>query len=307
MDPMFKVLVIDADSNFASALGRAIVKEGHEARIVGDAKYGIVRARAFDPDLVFIDTNVPGVRGTELIEELKTMVSGRVVVCAESDDENAVKAAIAAGASDYVLKSSGIDAIIERTCKSDGTGDAGGSGKDEDQDNGDGENDGEPNSSVPVKKQARGLRAPTKEGKRPFCVVVAHSDDEKRAFISEIVERLNSSVRVIEVKTSIDAITACAENRTVLLVIDWEMPEIPTRQVMKSVHDSKHGSTISMFVTYKGHSPEKQRVAMFAGALAFAGEPWDDGSLEGQLKHTLDVIRMRRRKAKLKALQAKAA
>ena len=62
-----------------------------------------------------------------------------------------------------------------------------------------------------------------------------------------------------------------------------------------------------MFVTYKGHSPEKQRLAMYAGALAFAGEPWADGSLEGQLKQAFDVIRKRRRRARINALQAKAA
>ena len=117
---------------------------------------------------------------------------------------------------------------------------------------------------------------------------------------------MTRTIRVIGVSKSMDAITACAENRTVLLVIDWDMPDIPAKQVMRTVHDSKHGKTISMFVTYKGHSPEKQRVAMFAGAQGFAGEPWDDGSLEGQLKQTLDLIRKRRRKAKMKALQAKA-
>ena len=298
---MLKVLVIDADSNFASDLGRAIVKEGHEARIVGDAKYGIVRARAFEPDLVFLDTNIPGVIGTQLIEELKPLVPGRIVVCTDSEDPDNVKAAIAAGASDYVLKSSGIDSIITRTCPSD---DAGGLGDAEDS--GEDDNDDGSASSSSKDTRTRTLRAPLKDGKRPFCVIVAHVDDEKRSFIAEIVERLNRAVHVIEVKSSMDAITACAENRTVMLVIDWDMPDIAARQVMRSVQESKHGKTVSMFVTYKGHSPEKQRVAMFAGALAFAGEPWDDGSLEGQLKHAMDVIRQRRRKAKMKALQTKA-
>ncbi len=292
---MLKVLVIDANSNFASDLGRAIVKEGHEARIVGDAKYGIVRARAFEPDVVLIDTNIPGVIGTQLIEELKPLVPGRIVVCTDSEDPDNVKAAIAAGASDYVLKSSGIDSIITRTCPSDDAEDSG----EDDNDDGSG-------SSSSKDTPTRTLRAPLKEGKRPFCVIVAHADDEKRSFIAEIVERLNRAVHVIEVKSSMDAITACAQNRTVMLVIDWDMPDIAARQVMRSVKESKHGKTVSMFVTYKGHSPEKQRVAMFAGALAFAGEPWDDGSLEGQLKHAMDVIRQRRRKAKKKALQAKA-
>ncbi len=303
-DPMLKVLVIDADTGFASLLGRELVKLGHEARIVGDAKYGIVRAKAFQPDLVLVANNVPGVVGAELIEELKTLVSGRIVVCAGDHGTLGVKEAITAGATDYVLKSSGIEAIIARTCKSDASDNPGeghdAAGSDESDD------DAAPEPTGVKRTPSAMLRAPLQDGKRPFCVIVAHVDGEKRAFITEILERLNRAIRVVEVKSSMDAITACAENRTVMLVIDWEMPDLSARQVMSSVKKSPHGKTISMFVTYKGHSPEKQRVAMFAGALAFAGEPWDDGSLEGQLKQTLDLIRKRRRRAKMKALQSKA-
>ncbi len=306
---MLKVLVIDADSNFASQLGRAILKEGHETRIVGDARYGIVRAKTFEPDLVLIDTNIPGAVGTELIAELKSLVPGRIVVCTDSDNPDDVKNAIGAGASDYVLKSSGIDAIISRACPANNSTDSEDGAKVEDAEKSDeGEDDqyAETKSSGSTGPRVQTLRAPLKEGKRPFCVVVAHTDGEKRSFIAEIVERLNRSIHVIEVSSSMDAITACAENRTVMLVIDWEMPDISARQVMRTVHSSKHGKTISMFVTYKGKSPEKQRVAMFAGALAFAGEPWDDGSIEAQLKQVLDNIRKRRRKAKIRALKAKA-
>ena len=423
---MLKVLVIDADSNFASVLGREIVKEGHEARIVGDAKYGIVRARAFEPDLVLMDTNIPGVVGTRLIEDLKSFVPGRIVICTDSNDPADVKAAIAAGASDYVLKNSGVEAIISRTCKSDDAGDAGDDAGDSD---GGGQEEGSGSSSqktgpmqmlrAPIKEGKRPfcvvvahtdpdkrsfiteivdrlnrliedlksfvpgrivictdsndpadvkaaiaagasdyvlknsgveaiisrtcksddagdagddagdsdgggqeegsgsssqktgpmqmLRAPIKEGKRPFCVVVAHTDPDKRSFITEIVERLNRAVRVIEVSSSMDAITTCAANRTVMLIIDWEMPDIAARQVMRTVHGSKHGKTVAMFVTYKGHSPEKQRVAMYAGAMAFVGEPWDNGSLEAQLKQAFNVIRKRRRTAMIKAQQTKVA
>ncbi len=293
---MLKVLVIDADSDFASRLGKAILDEGHEARIVGDAKYGIARARTLEPDLVLVDTNLPGVTGTQLIEELKPFVPGRIVVCTDSDDPEYVKATIAAGASDFVLKISGIDSIISRTCPSD-----------DDEESGEDVGDGESGSPGSKKGRTRTLRAPLKEGKRPFCVVVAHADNEKRSFITEIVERLNRAIHVIEVSSSTEAIAACAQNRTVMLVIDWEMPDIPARIAMRSIQEAKNGKAIAMFVTYKGHSPEKQRLAMYARALAFAGEPWADGSLEGQLKQAFDVIRKRRRRAKINALQAKAA
>ena len=89
-----------------------------------------------------------------------------------------------------------------------------------------------------------------------------------------------------------------------MLVMDWEIGNVPAKQAIKNISEDKNGKSIAVFITYKSHSPEKQRVAMFGGAIAFAGEPWDDGSLEGALKHALDVIRKRRRKARMVALQA---
>ncbi|MCZ6538560.1 MAG: response regulator [Chloroflexi bacterium] len=293
---MLKILVIDADSTFASLLGKAMVSEGHETRIASDAKYGLMRAKALEPDLVLVDTNLPGITGTQLIKELKPLVPGRIVVCAESNALEDVKAAIAAGASDYVLKSSGVDSIVLRVCPPD------------DSEMSDDETSGE-TSEVPASTNppSRLARAPVKDGKRPFCVVVAHQDSEKRAFITEIVERLNRALHVIEVSSSAAAIAACAENRTVMLVIDWDMSDPPARTALRTVREAEHGNTIATFVTNKSHSPEKQHRALYEGALAFACEPWDDGSLEGQLKQALDLIRKRRRKAVIKAREAKSA
>ncbi len=305
MEQMLKVLVIDSDSDFASLLGRALLNAGHETRIVGDAKYGIVRAKAFEADLVMISATVPGVTTPQLIEELKPHVPGRIVVCGDSDDPEASQTAVSAGASDYVLRSSGIEAILERVIAKDSESES----ADSDSESGAGDEEETPaeTDSPKPKPAITSLRAPLKDGKRPFVVVIAHADEEKRAFQKEIVERLNTALHVIEVATSEQAIAACAGNRTVMLMIDWGISNIPTRQAMKTIREAKNGKAIALFVTYKSRSPEKQRLAMFGGAMEFAGEPWDDGSLEGQIKHALDVIRKRRRRAKIKAFKAKQA
>ena len=77
---MLKVLVIDADSDFASLVGRALLNAGHETRIVGDAKYGIVRAKAFEADLVLVSGELPGVAIADYVQELKPLVPGRIIV-----------------------------------------------------------------------------------------------------------------------------------------------------------------------------------------------------------------------------------
>ncbi|MBT5628029.1 MAG: response regulator [Chloroflexi bacterium] len=305
---MVKVLVIDADSDFASLVGRALLKDGHETRIVGDAKYGIVRAKAFEADLVLLSGELPGVATTDYIQELKPMVPGRIVVCGNSEDAGVITACVTAGASDYVVKESGPVKILARIMKdveapgAEATAEASSSSESEEDDDDDSM---KPADDGPAKKPVmKSLRAPVQDGKRPFVVVVANADEEKRAFQREIIERLNTSVHVIEVSTTKEAIQACEENRTIIVTLDWELADPPTKQAMKTIREGKNGKAIAQFITYKSRSPEKQRLAEFGGAMAFAGEPWDDGSLEGSMNHVLTVLKNRRRKARMIALKA---
>jgi len=307
---MLKVLVIDADSDFASLVGRSLLQAGHETRIVGDAKYGMVRAKAFEADLVLLSGDLPGVTTPEFIQELKPLVPGRIVVCGNSEDAGVITSAVTAGASDYVLKDSGPVKILARVLKdaeasasTDDSAEPTESAEESDEES-DENDDTMTETAAPKKVGMKSLRAPVRDGKRPFVVVVAHEDPEKRAFQTEIIERLNTSVHVMEVSTTADAIQACEENRTVMVTLDWQMTDPPTKQAMKTIKEAKNGKAIAQVVTYKSRSPEKQRLAEFGGAMAFAGEPWDDGSLEGSIRHTFDVVRARRRKAKIKAFRA---
>jgi DNA-binding NtrC family response regulator len=303
---MLKVLIIDADSNFASLVGRALVKAGHETRIVGDAKYEVVRAKAFEADLVMMSTAVPGVTTPQQIADLKPHVPGRIVVCGDSDNPEEIRAAITAGATDYILKSLTIVEIVDRALQLENKAESENEPAEESSGDEDSESDDYPDITPTAKAQDAQLRAPLRDGKRPIVIVIAHADDEKRAFQKEIIERISSTLHVIEVSTSEQAIAACAGNRTVMVVLDWEIKNVPAKQAIKKIQEAKNGRSIAIFVTYKSHPPEKQRVAMFGGAMAFAGELWDDGSLEGQFRHVLNVVRKRRRKARLAALKAKA-
>lgn len=298
---MSKVLIVDTDSDFASKLGRKFIGLNHETRVVGDAKYGIVRAKSFEPELIVASTNVPGVPPAELITQLKETGSAKIVSCGESETPEVIQQLVQAGTSDYVLKSGGVDAIVAR-CLGEAAESPTPAAESEESE--------EPSAEAADKPASNGgvtpLRAPVKEGKRPFVVVVAHSDDAKRETLRSTFEQASEALHVVAVSTSEDALKACSENRTVILSIDWEMPDKPAKAVIKELRALPGGKAVGVFITYKSHSPEKQRLAEFAGAMAFAGEPWDDGSLEAQVKHTIDVIRKRRRKAKIQALKAKA-
>ncbi|MBC7339857.1 MAG: response regulator [Firmicutes bacterium] len=85
-----------------SLLGRAGWQVEGTAREGGAA---LELARRYRPDLVVLDLVLPDMPGTELIRAIKAELPGcRVVVCSALVQSRWVKAAVEAGADDFVIK-----------------------------------------------------------------------------------------------------------------------------------------------------------------------------------------------------------
>ena len=66
-----RILVVEDDLLNRMFYCEVLQREGYEVREVDDGAVVMDRARAFDPDLVIMDINLPHVSGIELIERLK--------------------------------------------------------------------------------------------------------------------------------------------------------------------------------------------------------------------------------------------
>ena len=66
-----RILVVEDDLLNRMFYCEVLQREGYEVREVDDGAIVMDRARAFDPDLVIMDINLPHVSGIELIERLK--------------------------------------------------------------------------------------------------------------------------------------------------------------------------------------------------------------------------------------------
>jgi two-component system chemotaxis response regulator CheY len=100
-------LIVD-DSRVIRTVARKIMEELHYS--VSEAEDGVAALRACReqiPDLVFLDWNLPSMKGMEFIKTLRGQPGGHqpfILVCTTENDPAEIAQARAAGANEFILK-----------------------------------------------------------------------------------------------------------------------------------------------------------------------------------------------------------
>jgi CheY-like chemotaxis protein len=109
-----RVVIADDHGFYREGLARLLRKFGID--VVGEAPDGEVAIRLVkekSPDVVLLDLRMPGVSGLDALRILTEHgAAARALVLSVSADESDVTAAIAAGASGYVLKDEPVEEVI---------------------------------------------------------------------------------------------------------------------------------------------------------------------------------------------------
>lgn len=106
-EDQYTIILIDDHPMLRSGVKQLISLEP-QLKVIGEAssgQQGIELAEKFDPDLILLDLNMPGMNGLETLDQLRTRtLSGRVVVFSVSNHEDDVISALKRGADGYLLK-----------------------------------------------------------------------------------------------------------------------------------------------------------------------------------------------------------
>jgi len=126
MSPPIRILIADDHPLFRGGL-RALLDSVADTEVVGEAATGeeaVDAARLLAPDVVVMDINMPGLNGIDatrrIVEETKDV---NVLMMTMHDDDDAVFAAIRAGARGYQLKGAAQDETL-RAIRSVANGEA---------------------------------------------------------------------------------------------------------------------------------------------------------------------------------------
>ena len=110
-----RILVVDDERTFRMVAQAALAAEGFEVRTAGSGGEGLDTARAFEPDVVVLDRNLPDADGLSVLERLRAAGADAaplvVMATAYGEVENAVQA-LKLGAFDYLTKPIQLPALV---------------------------------------------------------------------------------------------------------------------------------------------------------------------------------------------------
>ncbi len=107
-----RILIVDDDELMGSMLSRTLKSSGYEVRVETGADGIAAKIKAWFPDIILLDNNLPGRSGLDILRELVEQKIATQVVMLTADDsaETAVKA-MKLGAADYLTKPFNIEEV----------------------------------------------------------------------------------------------------------------------------------------------------------------------------------------------------
>lgn len=103
----YRVLAIDDDASAIRILQALVTGEGFDFRGFTDWKSGIAAIPQFEPDVVYLDVQMPGTTGFDLCRSLKSDPATRllpVLLITALDDRNSLLKGVEAGCDDFLSK-----------------------------------------------------------------------------------------------------------------------------------------------------------------------------------------------------------
>ncbi|MGA9348090.1 MAG: response regulator transcription factor [Anaerolineae bacterium] len=110
-----RTLIVDDDASFRRRVKELLLSEP-DIEVIGEAADGqeaLLKTRELQPDLVLMDVRMPGTNGIDATRQLKDeMPELRVIILTIFDMQEYREAAMASGASGYVVKKSLIEELV---------------------------------------------------------------------------------------------------------------------------------------------------------------------------------------------------
>jgi DNA-binding NtrC family response regulator len=108
-----KVLLVDDEVEFVSALAERLRLRDYDARAVSQAEEALDIVRSDPPDVVLLDFKMPGMDGIEILKLIKSMhPSVEVIMVTGHGDTQSREEVMNSGAFEYIMKPIDIGELI---------------------------------------------------------------------------------------------------------------------------------------------------------------------------------------------------
>ena len=101
---MTRVLVVEDEESYSDPLAYLLRKEGYEVAIAATGDQALVEFDRMGANIVLLDLMLPGLSGTEVCRQIRTISNVPVIMVSAKDDEVDKVVGLELGADDYVTK-----------------------------------------------------------------------------------------------------------------------------------------------------------------------------------------------------------
>jgi two-component system, OmpR family, KDP operon response regulator KdpE len=109
-----KILVVDDEPQIRRMMRATLTGSGHQVDEARTGEEALEKFRAFLPDLVLLDLNMPGMGGLETCRALRSGSDVPIIILTVRNAEKEKVEALDAGADDYVCKPFGMQELLAR-------------------------------------------------------------------------------------------------------------------------------------------------------------------------------------------------
>jgi two-component system response regulator VicR len=109
-----RVLVVEDDPVLTRVLHDNLAFEGFEVQCVADGNAAPGAAKAFAPDLVLLDVNLPGKSGFDLVQEWRESLRSSIIFLTAKGQKSDKLRGLKLGADDYVTKPFDLEELLAR-------------------------------------------------------------------------------------------------------------------------------------------------------------------------------------------------
>ena len=110
-----RILLVEDHATMREAMRMVLAEEGFTIDQAADGPRALDLVASVRPDLVLLDLNIPGISGSDLLATLKASddTSGIPVIVVTAEEEEGRRAAMRAGAEDYLTKPFSPRALVQ--------------------------------------------------------------------------------------------------------------------------------------------------------------------------------------------------
>ncbi len=218
---------------------------------------------------------MPKLSGPDTCAVIRQSSQIPVVIFTSSNDADEVRDAIKKGASDFVLKSTGMIELTERiafhlnklkfaTTKTTP-------------------------SEIKTASEAPRKRLAT-------TTLIIDPDEKSRSIIKSVLTRLNQSV--VEASNATEAITAFKHHSPDIIISEWSLPDNDGFSMLSELKRVRRGKELLTVMMSARLSPEAQRKAHFLGITNFLVKPLNPAKVEMMIADSVrQTIRNKKRNA----------